>query len=389
MRMLFTSSPGVGHLLPVLPVAVAARHAGHDVVVGVGASLAPMVARADLHHVALGPADLDGVRAKIPGIGDLAGPERTALMVREGFGRLIAGSIADDVLALFREWRADILVHEDLELGGWIAAERLGVPHVTIQATAWRPAKRAAVSANLDEIRIRVGLAPDTALARRDGKLWFTTRPPSLRDPAQPMPAVLRELRPEPDDRVGGELADLPDWLARPPLRRRVAVTLGTVNAHRVDLVRPIVDGLADLDVEVVVALGADPASLGAVPDAVRVERYVPMSQLLPRSTVVVHHAGSGTTLAALLAGRPAALVPIMGDQPDNTDRCVAAGAAIALDSSALTAEAVRAAVFRLLEEPRFADRAAAIAAEIRAMPNAAAALAEIEDVASGPATQS
>ena len=275
-----------------------------------------------------------------------------------------------------------MLVHEDLELGGWIAAERLGIPHVTIQATAFRPDKRALVIPNLNDLRVRFGLAADPDLAGRDGALWFTTRPPAMRNPAHPLPAGLRQLRPEPDDRVGGAIAELPDWLARAPARPRIAVTLGTVNAYRVDLFRAIVDGLADVDADVVVALGADPATLGEVPANVRVERYVAMSLLLPRSTVVVHHGGSGTTLAALAAGRPSVLLPILGDQPVNAAQCVAAGAGLGLDATALVSADVRAAVVRLLDEPAFAERAAAIAAEIAAMPDATAALAEIEAIA-------
>src|SRR4029079_18003677 len=95
MRMLFTSSPGVGHLLPILPVAAAAQAAGHEVMVGVCSSLAPLVTRTGLRHAALGPADLDVVRADIPGMVDMVGPDRTGLMIREGFGRKIAGALAD------------------------------------------------------------------------------------------------------------------------------------------------------------------------------------------------------------------------------------------------------------------------------------------------------
>ena len=200
-----------------------------------------------------------------------------------------------------------------------------------------------------------------------------------MRDPARPTPDPLCELRPEPDDRVGGDAAELPSWLGATTGRPRVAVTLGTVNAHRIDLLRPIVDGLAGLDVEVVVALGADPSTLGAVAGNTRVERYVPMSLLLPRSAVVVHHAGSGTTLAALAAGVPSAMLPIAADQPENAAAVIAAGAGLTLDLAEVTAETIAVAVRRLLDEPAFEERARAVATEIAAMPDADAAMAEIE----------
>lgn len=381
VRMLFISSPGVGHLMPILPVAIAAQAGGHEVRVGCGQSLAPLVGRAGLRHVPMGPASLDEVRARIPAIASADDAERTFLMYREAFGGIIASAIARDVVSLVASWRPDIFIHEDLEMGSWIAAEELGIPHVTIQATAWRPHLRPQIVANQNALRAARGLATDPDLAGQEGLRWFTTRPDSMREPDRPMPAVLGELRPEPDDRVGGDAGDVPEWLDAAIDRPLVAVTLGTVNGHRLDLLRPIVDGLATLDVEVVVGLGADPSTLGPVPANVRVERYVPMSLLLPRTTVVVHHAGSGTTLAALAAGVPSAMVPIMADQPENAAAAARAGAALVLDTTRLTAAAVAAAARRLLDERTFTDRAHAVAAEIAAMPSPAAVVTEIEQL--------
>lgn len=380
MRILFCAAPGVGHVLPLLPVARAARARGHDVVVGCGESLANIVVGAGFRHVPLGPATFDEVLARVTGIAEATGRDRAVLAFRDGFGGAVARAIAADALAFAADWRPAVVIHEDMEMGSWIAAERLGIPHVVVQATAWRPDKRALVIATQNELRVRHGLAADPELAGRDGSFYFTTRPSSLRDPTAPAPAQLRELRPQADDRLGTEEAP-PDWLAAPTGRPRVAVTLGTVNGHRVDLLRPIVDGLASLDVEVAVALGADPATLGPMPPNARVERYIPMSVLLPRSDVIVHHAGSGTMLAALAAGIPMAMLPIAADQHDNTDRCVAAGVAVVLDQPALTGDSVRTAVARLLTEPGFADRARAVAAEIASMPDADAAMAEIETI--------
>lgn len=381
MRMLFTSSPGVGHLLPILPVAIAAHERGHDVVVGCGASLEPLLSRAGLRHVPMGQASLYEVRDQVPGFAAADGPGRTVLMYTEAFGHVIATAMADDTLRFATDWRPTVIVHEDLELGSWIAAERLGIPHATIQATAWRPWQQPFLHAHQNELRVAHGLAPQPDLAGRHGVRWFTTRPPALRDSAWPTPAPLAELRPDPDDRVGGGVDAAPDWLAEPASRPRVAVTLGTMNAHRIDLLRPLVDGVAALDVEVVVALGADPATLGPVPANVRVEAFVPMSRLLRSSSVVVHHGGSGTTLAALAAGIPSAFVPITADQPENAAAVAASGAGLTLDTTRLTVEAVRAAVGDLINAAAYRDRAQAIAAEIEAMPDADAAVSQIEQI--------
>ena len=379
MRFLFTSSPGVGHLMPILPVATAARERGHEVVVGCGASLEPMVSRAGLRHVSMGQASLHEVRDLVAGWAAADGPGRATLMYTEAFGHVIAAAIADDALRFATDWRPAVIVHEDMEVGSWIAAERLGIPHATIQATAWRPWQHGLQVAHQNELRAAHGLDHQADLAGRIGLHWFTTRPPALRDPAWSMPAPLGELRPDPDDQVGGGANATPGWLAASPNRPRVAVTLGTMNAHRTDLLRPMIEGIAALDVEVVVALGADPATLGTVPPNVRVEAFVPMSQLLRRSSVAVHHGGSGTTLAALAAGIPSVFVPITADQPDNAAAVVAAGAGLILDTNGLTVDVVRAAVDGLLTAAAHRDRAEAIAAEIALMPDADAAVAVIE----------
>ena len=105
------------------------------------------------------------------------------------------------------------------------------------------------------------------------------------------------------------------------------------------------------------------------------------MSVLLPRSDVIVHHAGSGTMLAALGSGIPMAMLPIAADQHDNTERSVAAGVAIGLDQTTLAGDSVRDAVSRLLSDGRFAERARVVATQIAAMLDADAAMVEIESL--------
>lgn len=385
MRILLTASPGVGHVLPILALAVAATERGHDVLVGTGADFAPLVERSGLRHVPLGPPNLPTAFGRIPGIGELTGGRRTLALVSQGFAGLVATEFASGTAELAARWRPDLIVREDMEMGSWIIAEQLGIPVAVVQATAWRPPMRRAAAEAQNALRQQHGLAVDPALDGHDGALWFTTRPPALRDPATPLPFRLGELRPEVDDRVGtarADRADIPDWLVGDTDRPRVAVTLGTVNSHRVDLLQPIVTGLSRLDVDVVVALGAEPATLGAVPDGVRVERFVPMSELLPRSTLVVHHSGSGTMLAAAAAGRPMLLVPIAADQSENATLSEAAGIGLRIEPEAVTPDAVALAARRLLDDPSFGQRAAAVANEVAAMPDAWAALGRIETMA-------
>ena len=204
MRMLFTSSPGAGHLLPMLPLARSARTAGHDVAVATGSSLARFVEAAGFRHFEIGPASIETVRAGFPEIEPLEGLARNEAMWRLVFGGAIADGIAAGVLGLAEAWPPDLIVHEDLDFGAWVAAERIGVPHATVQATAWRPSLRAFIAEPMAALRTRHGLPPDPAVAGLYGPVFFTTRPPALRDPNVPLPAGFGELQPVPDDDPDG-----------------------------------------------------------------------------------------------------------------------------------------------------------------------------------------
>ena len=121
--------------------------------------------------------------------------------------------------------------------------------------------------------------------------------------------------------------------------------------------------------------LGADPATLGRVPASVDRPALRPDVDLLPAADLVAFHGGSGTMLAALAAARPMVIVPLAADQPDNADRVEAAGVARSSRSRRLTADAVRLAIEAVLGDPAFRQRAAAVAAEIAAMPGPDAAV--------------
>ena len=63
-----------------------------------------------------------------------------------------------------------------------------------------------------------------------------------------------------------------------------------------------------------------------SVPTNVYRYRYVPLSQLMPLSSLIVHHGGMGTISLAFSAGVPQIAVPLGHDQFDNAERLVRAG---------------------------------------------------------------
>lgn len=378
MRIAFAANPALGHVLPLLPLALAARAAGHEVAVLGGSAIGPALAGSGLRHVEAGPPDLATVFAAIEA-DRLQGPRLAVQVWALGFAEVVARPMARALLELARDWAPELVVHEDSEQGTWIAAERLGIPHVALQATAWRSSMLRLSAGPAGRIRDELGLPPDPGLATWHRFGFLATRPLSLRDPADPLPATATEIRPEPPADDGATVAP---WLDGSPGRARIAATLGTVNpGRRAPLMARLLDALAPLDAEIVAALGPglEPNAFLPRPANVRLVNYIPMSRLLPASDLVVCHAGSGTVLAALGVGRPLVLLPMAADQPQNAAACRAAGAAVVLSPDQWTPGAIRAAVADALVDPVLARNAGRVRAEIRAMPDPSTVVRRLE----------
>jgi UDP:flavonoid glycosyltransferase YjiC (YdhE family) len=386
MRILFATNPALGHLLPLVPLAQAARDAGHDVLVIGGASLADATRDAGLLHVVSGPPDLPSVFAQVPERQGLTGRRLAAATWKGAFAGVMAQAMAAGTLALANSWRPDLVVHEDSEQGSWIAAERLGMPHIALQATAWRGTGLRLSSEPLNRLLRLHGLPEDSELRAWHRYGFLTSRPPSLHNVDDPVPAGATPIRPTAPDATGGEPAVWPT--AAGEGRPRVVVTMGTLMPGRTEAMVTILDELETLDLDIVATVGhdIDPAALGSRRPATRIARYVPMTPLLVGASLLVFHGGSGTMLAGLAAGVPLVVLPIAADQPENADRCRDAGVARVLDAEARATGDVRTAAAEVLGDPAYAAAAARVRSEIAAMPVPAALVPDLERLANaGP----
>jgi MGT family glycosyltransferase len=149
-------------------------------------------------------------------------------------------------------------------------------------------------------------------------------------------------------------------------------MTLGTVLNTDTSIFRAVLEGLADAPVNLIVTVGSanDPAALGDPPANAHVERYIPQSLLFPLCSVVISHAGSGTTLAALAHGLPQLLIPQGADQFVNADRCLEAGVGSRLLPDQVSPDAVRSSLNALLGDDGYRRAAARLQAEIERMPS-------------------
>jgi UDP:flavonoid glycosyltransferase YjiC (YdhE family) len=381
MRVLLTSTPGAGHIGPLVPFAHAIRRAGHEVLVAAPVSAQERVERAGLAYLSFGdplPRDLDPVWAKVAG----ATPEEAnEIVIGEIFAGVRARAALPGVELAIDAWRPHVVLRETYEFAGAVAAEARGLPHARVGiglALAEDLALRTGAPA-VDELRGWLGLEPDPAAERLAAAPWLTLTPPSLESPDVPAPA--RTLR-------FHAAAPRPHAIADPDAPPLVYVSFGSVAptmGYFPGLYRTVVDALDGLPVRVVVTVGdaADPAALGPLPANVRAERWIPQAEILGEAYAIVGHGGFGTTLGALLAGVPQVVVPLFADQPLNAGRVEAVGAGLAADAA--DPAGIRAAVERVLAEPSFRASAARVAREAFALPPidaVASVLAELAQAA-------
>jgi hypothetical protein len=225
MRVLFTLLPGIGSLHPLLPLARAARDAGHEVAFCSSPSFRPAVAVHGFRYFAAGldwtVSDADYIRlcaaaggVSMPAVSGLA---RLAWVTDHLFIGAAATRLLPDLFDVAREFCADVIVRENLEYAGCVAAEALGLPHACVAAGA-----EAALDQRRRTLRAALGLA--------------RVVPPNDRTPArvrQELQALLHD--PSYAARAAGMAADI---AAVPPVETAMAVLEALVRSRRAGPVR-------------------------------------------------------------------------------------------------------------------------------------------------------
>ena len=348
---MFAALAAFGHTYPSIPLAVAARDAGHDVVFAAGDQFLPTLWNAGLTAVGAGMPIADAFAGVVP--------------TPEGIGGVIGGTMASrwvtDLAPLIDEHRPDLLVHDIATLGAPLAAAVAGIPAVGHGFGRWfRDAMSdhmvsafAALAAEhgiTDPERVLTGPVVDICPASVQQRAFL----------AEGDRIPLRPVGFSPPGPVPERVSDRP----------YVFLTLGTAFGS-VEALRQAIDGLAALPVDLLVATGptVDAATLGPLPDTVRVESWVEQPALLPRLDLIVHHGGSGTMLGAFGAGLPQLVLPIGADQFTNADAVVAAGCGRTLAPDDRDPAAITASARDLLAEDAVHTATRRVADEVAAMP--------------------
>ncbi|MEU4532833.1 activator-dependent family glycosyltransferase [Micromonospora ureilytica] len=420
MRVLFTTFGSKSHVIAQVSLGWAARAAGHEVRVASHPDMAESITRTGLTAVPVGhPLELDApVEYKsgdpaAAGGGEseewaASGTADTAARFAEwttmsdphaeagGYDRLHGiftamasqvfqtfndAAMVDDLVSYARWWRPDLVVWDPLTFGGAVAARVSGAAHARLlfgldlvgrmrgsylRVLADRePALREDPMAEwLGDVLARYGgeFTEDLVVGQ-----WTVDPLPSSLAFATGLPRVALRYVP-----YNGPV-QIPEWLRKPPQRPRICVSfgmsLGEFPGRAQVPTADLLAALADLDVEVVAALGGADVDLAALPGNVRLVDYVPMDALLPTCAAVVNHGGSGTFNTAMSHGVPQLIIPDeIWDTVPKAEALERRGAGIcmrALDGAA----DVRDRVGRILGDPSYRVAAHALREEVRAMP--------------------
>ena len=383
MRVLFTSQRGSGHWHPLVPLAEALKEKGHEVAFSSTPAVGPDIIANGFSFFPVGVDETPEVVRERQKLQAASEPGAHGNYMQEYvFAGVRAQRNLPDLLNLISTWQPDILVRENTEYAGYIAAESLGMPHAAFQITAFRPHLIDVVTEPLNRLHASVGLPANHHLDALYRYLLLTPRPPILWNPDAPMPPTTHPFRYVAFNQSGEEA--LPDWLAHMPPQPTVYASLGTVFNHMTSLLSSMLEGLRDEPINLILSVGrnTDPRIFGEQPPNVHIERYIPQSLLLPHCDLLVTQGGSGTMMDALSHGLPMVMIPIGADQPENSRRCAELGLARVLGRGERTAQAIRDAVREILRNPQFMQNAQQIQHAIEDQPTLDYAVSLLERLA-------
>ena len=307
------------------------------------------------------------------------------------------------------EFAPDVVVHDILTLAPAMAAELEGVPVATLVphiyppgapgfppyalgarlprtglgARLWRGLAPVVESGlrrgrrELNETRAELGLPPVARLhGGISGQLCIVATFPQLEYPRR-WPAGVHV--------VGPVLWEPPFGDVEPPpgTEPLVLVAPSTAQDPEQRLVREALAGLAEEPLRVLATYNRRlPPGPVPVPANARLVEWLSYSRTMPRSALVICHAGHGTLVRALASGCPVVCVPAAGDMAENAARADWAGVGVRLPWRLLSPLALRLAVRRALEAPALVQRARELSAWARANDGAGRAAELVEELA-------
>jgi UDP:flavonoid glycosyltransferase YjiC (YdhE family) len=260
-----------------------------------------------------------------------------------------------------RRGDAVLIVHKNMYLVAQAAAEKFGIPMVSVYPGPFHLASMPLLAdvyrlraESVNRFRAEIGLPPvddwQTLIRSSDLNigLWPDWYAPS--EPCSPSPSHLAGFLSDYGDEPTGIPPEAEDFLAKdgPP----VLITHGTTVPDRPGFFDASVEACRHLGLRAVLVCRYEELVPRPLPASVRWFGYLPLRSLMGRMRAVIHHGGMGTIAQALAAGIPQLALVFNYDRPDNGRRLRNLGVGQFLPAASWRPEPVAEALQGLLESP-------------------------------------
>lgn len=406
----FVSAPLFSHLDwgGYLKTAQALQARGHDVTWVSENNLAGALAQANVPFV---PVRKTGWLWPPPPVPDLTTiPPQEAVMLRyrraldTWLSEPLVGEAVEALLELAHDMgKPDVIVTDPFLTAAALAAEALDVP---LAVCGW-PAQKEMNEDFLFPVQKSLGNESIERIGRLKERFglqgrYFATGPtPSILSPHLHV-SYFSERWYRSDEMnllpqtlfVGGApnppQGSVPDWLNAIPADARIAlITLGTTFTGDLGFFSWAAQAAARVGFVPLVVIGWNPLApedkaklKAALPPTTRLLNFVPFDHVLPRTDLMIHHGGMGTTHAALIHGIPQIVVPHAADQRGQARRVAQALVGLNLTAHDVKNGMLYEGVKAIGSDTRVQQTAHELAAEMAALGGAARAAEALEGMA-------
>lgn len=427
MKILVVSTPGTGHLNPLLAIGRILIAEGHELAFLTGTSLRSRVERFEAKFYPL-PEEADLTAQDVITSDEMKGvppgPQWLRTLVERFFVDTIPAQYSG-VHKVLREFPADIIIGDDMFFGVLPMlvgprSKRLPIVLCGTSVLHWQREDRAPAFAGLPPAATRAHLDEYAAFAREhdkivDGPLGLCVnrylKDLGVGSVSKPLFESVVELADAymqltvPRFEFPRDIPSSVTFIGTPPIipnqvplpawaheldgsRKVVLVTQGTVANHDFDLlIAPALAGLANEPNLLVVATAGGRAVgdiPGPIPGNARLASYLPFEWLLPKVDVLVTNGGYGSVNQAMSFGIPLVTAGLTEDKADVNVHVAWSGVGINLATNNPTPQALREAVRVVLDKPDYRSGASAMADEFKAIDTRSEVLRIINQVAQG-----
>ncbi len=372
MKIAWFCIPAMGHTNPTLEVVRTLTNAGHHVRYYSFNALREKIESAGAEFISMDDCSYEMKLGPDAGV-------RIAKDTAFATEVLVETTLATDemLLADLKSYAPDVIVADSVAMWGKLLAIKLGVPYVCSTTTfAFNQHSAKVMKQSLGDLfRLLLGMGKINRQLKR------------LQDCGYAVKSILDVVQNDNDtdtivytsdyfqpcaDTFSDRYAFVgPSVVEKAPLprvtdRKRVYISMGTVNNDMLSLYRTCIEALAD-EYELILSVGnsVDPADLGGLPAHVTAAQSVDQMAVLADCDAFLTHCGMNSVSEALYCKVPLVLFPQTNEQRGVANRTAELGAGILL--SRADAASIRAAVDKILTDGSCKAAAERISASFRA----------------------